>query len=161
MQDKFESREYRDATDISGMPTGSVYPQKDDNGNRLETEFGLCTYKNCQTVTIQEMPESSPLGQLPRSVYCYLEQDLVDRVKPGDRVTMIGVYRAMATTAAQATTGVFRTVMLVNSIQRSSKEAGSTSLSAGDLTNIRAMGSRNDIFSLLSRSLAPSIYGHR
>ncbi len=27
-----------------GMPTGAQYPQRDDAGNLLTTEFGLCRY---------------------------------------------------------------------------------------------------------------------
>lgn len=49
----FLSREYRDVTSNTGLPTGSVYPTKDEEGNLLTTEFGLCTYKNHQTITIQ------------------------------------------------------------------------------------------------------------
>jgi DNA replication licensing factor MCM3 len=48
LQEKFQARDYRDATDSTGLPTGSVYPTKDDSGNPLETEFGLCTYKDSQ-----------------------------------------------------------------------------------------------------------------
>lgn len=40
----------------------------DDEGNPLTTEFGLCTYKDHQSITIQEMPERSPPGQMPCSI---------------------------------------------------------------------------------------------
>ena len=49
------SRRYVVAAD---GPTTSVYPTKDENGNPYQTEYGLCVYKDHQTVTLQEMPES-------------------------------------------------------------------------------------------------------
>lgn len=35
------------------LPTTTLYPTKDSDGNPLETEYGLCRFKDHQTVTIQ------------------------------------------------------------------------------------------------------------
>jgi DNA replication licensing factor MCM3 len=97
----FHAREYRDGTHLGNqLPTGSVYPKEDENGNPLTTEFGLCTYKGHQTISLQEMPERAPAGQLPRPIDIILDDDLVDRVKPGDRVQVFGVYRSIGKHAA-------------------------------------------------------------
>jgi len=44
------------------------YPTRDNDGNLLETEFGLSAFKDRQTSTISESAEKSPAGQLTRSV---------------------------------------------------------------------------------------------
>ena len=55
---KFSRQEYSDATSFTSVIRSSpFYPKKDDDGNPLTTEFGLCTYKDHQTICIQEMPE--------------------------------------------------------------------------------------------------------
>ena len=49
-------------------------------------------YKGYHTLVLQEMPEKTCVGQMPRSVDVILEHDLVDRAKPGDKIVCVGVY---------------------------------------------------------------------
>jgi len=93
---RFTSREYRDGTSSSHLPpTSSITPQQDEEGNPLQIEFGLSTFRDHQRISVQEMPERSPAGQLPRSIDVVLDDDLVDSCKPGDRVQLVGVYRSI------------------------------------------------------------------
>lgn len=153
-------RRYTDMTSTSAFPSSSVYPTKDDEGNPLETEYGLSVYKDHQTVTIQEMPEKAPAGQLPRYVDIVCDNDLVDCCKPGDRVQIVGSYRCLPGKQGSYTTGNFRTILIANNISQLSKDA-TYSVSREDVFNCRKLSrKKGDIFNLLARSLAPSIHGH-
>jgi DNA replication licensing factor MCM4 len=45
-------------------------------------------------VRIQETPDEVPAGETPASVVVFAYDDLVDSVKPGDRVEITGIFRA-------------------------------------------------------------------
>uniref|UniRef100_A0A8B9JMB7 DNA replication licensing factor MCM3 n=1 Tax=Astyanax mexicanus TaxID=7994 RepID=A0A8B9JMB7_ASTMX len=154
-------RKYTDLTSLDAFPSSAVYPTKDEENNPLETEFGLCCYKDHQTLTIQEMPEKAPAGQLPRSVDIIANDDLVDKVKPGDRVQLVGVYRCLPAKQGGFTSGTFRTILLTNNVKLMSKEIVPT-FSADDVAKIKKFCKTHskDVFEHLSRSLAPSIHGH-
>ena len=105
---QFHAREYRDQTHLGHqLPTGSIYPKEDESGNPLTTEFGLSVYRGTQTISIQEMPERAPAGQLPHPVDVILDNDLADAVKAGDRVEIVGVYRSLGKHAV-STSAMFK-----------------------------------------------------
>ncbi|KAG6552874.1 hypothetical protein Mapa_005529 [Marchantia paleacea] len=156
----FTTREYRDITSPTGVPTGSTYPTRDDSGNLLVTEYGLCKFRDHQTMSVQEMPENSAPGQLPRSIDVIVEDDLVDKCKPGDRVAIMGIYKAVPTKSKGNMNGVFRTVVVANNVSQLNKDINAPVFTADDLKNIKEISKRSDAFDLLGESLAPSIYGH-
>jgi DNA replication licensing factor MCM4 len=54
-----------------------------------------CFFSDKQHVKMQETPESVPEGETPYTIHMCAYEDLVDYVKPGDRVEVIGIYKAM------------------------------------------------------------------
>jgi DNA replication licensing factor MCM3 len=163
-EDKFHFREYQDQTMTNGVTTSSVYPQEDDNGNPLVTEYGFCTYRDHQTISIQEMPERAPAGQLPRGVDVILDDDLVDRVKPGDRVQIVGIFRTLGNRNTNHNSALFKTVILANNVVLLSSKSGggiaTATITDSDIRNINKVAKKKNLIDLLSQSLAPSIYGH-
>ncbi|EMD93735.1 hypothetical protein COCC4DRAFT_54540 [Bipolaris maydis ATCC 48331] len=161
---RFHAREYRDQTMTTGAASTSVYPTEDEEGNPLVTEYGYCIYRDHQTISIQEMPERAPAGQLPRSVDVILDDDLVDRVKPGDRIQLVGIYRSLGNRNAGAGSSTFRTLILANNIILLSSKSGGgiaqVNITDTDIRNINKIAKNRRVFELLSQSLAPSIYGH-
>lgn len=163
-ENKFHFREYRDQTMTNGVTTNSVYPQEDEKGNPLMTEYGWCTYRDHQTISIQEMPERAPAGQLPRGVDVILDDDLVDTVKPGDRIQMVGIYRTLGNRNTNHSSALFKTIILANNIVLLASKSGggiaTAPITDTDLRNINKIAKSKNLFEMLSQSLAPSIFGH-
>ena len=110
------------------------------------------------------MPERAPAGQLPRGVDVIMDDDLVDKVKPGDRIQLVGIYRSLGNRNAGSGSATFRTLILANNvIALSSKSGGGIAqaiITDTDIREINKISKRKNVFELLSQSLAPSIYGH-
>lgn len=159
---KFAKKEYSDQYDLETLRDSSrsnAIPTHDPDGHSYTFEYGLSKYKNHQTLTIQELPERSPTGQLPRSIEVILEDDLVDKVKPGDRVDVVGVFKTIST-ASTSSYGVFKTVLIANNVVSRGVELAMPNMSGTDVRNIREISKKKDLLTLLGTSFSPSIFGH-
>lgn len=159
---RFYARDYRDqTTSFDPISTPAIYPTEDLDGHKLSTEYGYLTYRDHQKILVQEMPELAPPGQLPRLVDVVLDDDLVDVAKPGDRIQVVGVYRALG--GAGNSSSSFKTVLLANAVYplhaRLTGVAFQDKLTDVDIRNINKMAKDRKIFDVLAGSLAPSIYG--
>jgi DNA replication licensing factor MCM4 len=54
-----------------------------------------CSFNDRQLVKCQESPGDIPQGETPHSVNLCAFDDMVDKAKPGDRVQITGIYRAV------------------------------------------------------------------
>ncbi|RLI67532.1 MAG: hypothetical protein DRP02_14315, partial [Candidatus Gerdarchaeota archaeon] len=114
-----------------------------------------------QKVTIQERPEDLPPGQMPRSVTVMLTNDLVDTVRPGDRVSVIGVLRS-APDFSQKSSGklaTFHVAMDANNIVPEEQEFDTIEITEEEEAKILELSRDPWIHTKIFESIAPSIYG--
>ncbi len=119
------------------------------------------TFINSQEIRVQERPEDLPPGQLPRWTDVKLLEESVDVARPGDRVSVIGIPRAIPRFSMRG--GQLRTfdlLMEANFVDISGKEPEAIYISPAEEEKIRGLAKDPMVHQKLIRSIAPSIYGH-
>lgn len=51
-----------------------------------------CSCVDFQTLKMQELPDDLPQGEMPRHLQLYVDRQLCDKVVPGNRVVITGIY---------------------------------------------------------------------
>jgi DNA replication licensing factor MCM5 len=65
-----------------------------------------------QILKLQEAPDSVPHGEMPRHMQLFVDRFLCDRVVPGNRVTVLGIYSIKKT--GQVLQAVYSRKMLIS-----------------------------------------------
>jgi DNA replication licensing factor MCM4 len=166
-----------------------------------------CEFADRQVVRLQETPDAVPDGQTPHTVSLCVYDELVDITKPGDRLTVTGIFRSVPVRVnprQRTIKSLFKTYLDIVHIKRGSKDrlgfdrstrlgetrvpgvgdnevAGGEDGDEGEVqaelhaaevegsgepvskrtqleAELRQLGQRPDIYELLARSLAPSIW---
>ncbi|MCD6449689.1 MAG: minichromosome maintenance protein MCM, partial [Thermotogaceae bacterium] len=139
--------------------TEMVAPQKCEKcgSKNIELEIKLSTFLNAQFFKIQDLPDAM-FGTNARSIECVVLDDLVDTFLPGDRVKVTGILRIVL--EKKGGLPVFRKILEVNHIEVVTKRISDIELSQQEIQEIQELAKREDIVDLITRSIAPSIYGH-
>ncbi|KAF7301490.1 DNA helicase [Mycena indigotica] len=144
-----------------------------------------CTFADRQVIRLQETPDAVPDGQTPHTVSLSVYDELVDVAKPGDRLVVTGIFRIfskhismLSISDLSAGAGGKDGVLAFDRTTRTTGDrvpgiggVGDTESGIGELDSdgervrnleledkIRQLSGREDIYDLLSRSLAPSIW---
>jgi DNA replication licensing factor MCM4 len=153
-----------------------------ESANSMQIVHNRSGFADKQIIKLQETPDSVPDGQTPHSVSLCAYDELVDMCKAGDRVEITGIFKCnqvRVNPRQRSVKNVFKTYVDCLHIQKVDKSrmgidpttieeelseqvAGSIQetrkVSEEEEARIRETAARPDVYELLSRSLAPSIY---
>ncbi|MDH5687508.1 MAG: minichromosome maintenance protein MCM [Candidatus Bathyarchaeota archaeon] len=115
-----------------------------------------------QRIRTQEYPEELPPGQTPRSLDIDLiGKDIVDTARPGDRVYIVGVVRAEASSYPRVgKLRAFNLQLEANFIDSAGRRAETLSISPEEERQIVRLSKDPWIHRKIIGSMAPSIYGY-
>ncbi len=119
------------------------------------------TFIDSQRIRIQERPEDLPPGQLPRWIDVRLVEDIVNKARPGDRVSIVGIVMPVQQFLSRG--GRLRTFNLridANFIEVAGKEEEMVQISPEEERKILDLAKDPMIHQKIIRSIAPSIYGY-
>jgi DNA replication licensing factor MCM4 len=124
-------------------------------------------FSDKQLIKLQESPDDMPAGQTPHTISLFVHGELVDKVMPGDRVSITGIYRAVphrSNPKLRTVVSVYKThVDVVHfrkaDVKRLRDESGDEGMFPKDrIETLEELSKKVDIYDRLARAIAPSIY---
>lgn len=149
--------------------------------NSMMLVHNRSSFADKQVIKLQETPDLVPDGQTPHSINLCVYDELVDCSRAGDRVEVCGIFRSLpvrTNSRQRAVKSLFKTYLDVVHVQKvdakrlgadastlehevaeSASEVEQTRrLSIEQVDQVQAISQRDDLYELLARSLAPSIF---
>ncbi|KAK2748545.1 minichromosome maintenance protein 5 [Myotisia sp. PD_48] len=126
-----------------------------------------CQFVDQQVIKLQEAPDQVPVGELPRHILISADRYLANRVVPGTRCTVTGVfsiYQAKGSKksgeAAPAIRNPYlRAVGITSDVDHTAKGMGI--FTEDEEQEFLELSRRPDIYEIFTDCIAPSIYGNR
>ncbi|OAY46944.1 DNA replication licensing factor MCM5 [Manihot esculenta] len=122
-------------------------------------------YVDQQTLKLQENPEDVPTGELPRNILLSVDRHLVQRIVPGTRLTIIGIYSifqgANSSTSHRGAVAVRQPYIRVVGIEEVNEgnSQGHTAFTQEEIEEFKRFASRPDAYEAVCSKIAPSIFG--
>ena len=114
-----------------------------------------------QTIKIQELPESVPTGETPRHMLLSVDRYLTNKIVPGTRCTVIGVFTTLTPQARPGGSQIQQPYLRVAGItpeQGGGRDTNST-FTPDEEEGLLAMARDPKIYDRIAESVAPAISG--
>lgn len=145
---------------VPGQDTGDQCP--------LDPYFVVherCQFIDQQIIKLQEAPDQVPVGELPRHIVVSADRYLTNRVVPGSRCTVMGVFSIYQQSkgpkkdsAIAIRNPYVRAVGITTDIDHTAK--GNTMFSEEEIQEFEEMSRMPDLYERFAKCIAPSIYGN-
>ncbi len=130
--------------------------------SKPQTRFDLVLLSsrmvNNQWIEIQEQPEYVPSGAQPRRGMVLIEGDQVNKHLPGERITANVIPVVRSEVRNRKKTPMFDVIFHLISSEHESTPFTEISIDEEDSERILEVSKRDDLMSLIQRSIAPSIF---
>ncbi|CCD26767.1 MCM DNA helicase complex subunit MCM5 NDAI_0I01980 [Naumovozyma dairenensis CBS 421] len=123
-----------------------------------------------QFLKLQEIPELVPVGEMPRNITMSCDRYLTNRVIPGTRVTIVGIYsiyNSKRMAGGNTNDGgiairnpYIKILGIQTDVETSSIWNSMTMFSEEEEEEFLQLSRRDDLYELLTKSIAPSIFGN-
>jgi DNA replication licensing factor MCM7 len=156
----FQEVHAREYNPLSECPS-DVCRANRQKGSLVQTMLGS-KFSRLQEFKLQELPSEVPIGHVPRSVTVRAHGDLVRLCKPGDVVSMAGVFLPQMSTGFRASRSrlTMDTYIDAHTITLAKKNYSEMDLSEEELETVIDLGASEGIYERLAQSISPEIYGH-
>lgn len=121
---------------------------------------------DAQAMVIEDIPEKLESGQQPKRINVLLKEDLVSplsdlQTNPGSKIKISGwVKEIPITTRTGGKSTRFEYLFEANYVEPTQEDFFMLEFSDEEIAEIKEVAKRKDVYELLVRAIAPSIYGH-
>ncbi|RSN68434.1 Minichromosome maintenance protein MCM [Candidatus Korarchaeum cryptofilum] len=129
-------------------------------GAPMKLDHEMSKFIRWRSVRIQERPEDLPPGMMPEHVDGILTDDIVDDVKPGDRVRVTGIIRIKPARRDEGREGlIYKRYLEIIHVEVPNRVYEKLEITPEDEEEILKLSEREDLEELIVKSIAPSVFG--
>ncbi|MEA1925093.1 MAG: LAGLIDADG family homing endonuclease [Candidatus Altiarchaeota archaeon] len=114
-------------------------------------------WTDIQKLEVQEPLEMLKGGEQARRIEIWVEDDLTDTGKPGDKIVITGIVRLLP---PKQNSSVYFKYIEANNIERVEKEFEEVDIEADEIKLIKKLAKDPRIYDSIIHSIAPGIYGY-
>jgi len=124
-----------------------------------------CQFIDQQVIKLQEAPDDVPVGELPRHILISADRYLTNRVVPGSRCTVMGVFSIYQAAGKKGANAVairnpyLRAIGIETDVDHTAK--GGSHFTEEEEQEFLELSRRPDLYERFAECIAPSIYGNK